>query len=170
MIKTKQTNAITLGSQGTGPVELSTPIKTQLVVVPVHYLVADVKDRATIKSSLRAFELLFDDKAGYVFTVDYRPDAEFKVIDVSLKRRKVDNSSIKDYSEPDTFIFNIPKVDNDVKPDWSILGGPSITCDGDGYGMNISYTTAPTKLKVSDGKKAITTTCPAEIKSKKRKK
>ena len=170
MIKTKQTNAITLGSQGTGSVELSTPIKTQLVVVPVHYLVADVKDKATIKSSLRAFELLFDDKAGYVFTVDYRPDAEFKVIDVYLKRRKVDNSSIKDYSEPDTFIFNIPKVDKEIKPDWSVLGGLKVTCDNDEYGLPASYTTVLTTFKENEGKEATTTTCPAETKSKKRKK
>lgn len=64
--------------------------QTKLFIVPIYALLSDPDTYPElIEKVLENFKSKFKDKNQYVFTLDYRKDAEFKIID--LNTNKIDS-------------------------------------------------------------------------------
>lgn len=60
------------------------PSQTKLIIVPFYALTPDPETFPEIfKIELEKFKSKFDDRNRYVFVIDYRRNAEFKVIDLN---------------------------------------------------------------------------------------
>lgn len=78
---------------------------TKIIVVPVYALLPNPdKDYNLIEHEFDKFKSKFKDKDNYIFTLDYRKDAEFKVISLNSKQEeKIIHPSpytIPDYTNP----------------------------------------------------------------------
>ena len=98
----------------------STAIKdTKIIIVPVYALLPDPdKNYNLMEYEFDKFKSKFKGKDNYIFTLDYRKDAEFKVISLNSKQEeKIIRPSpytIPDYTKPYVYT-DFPSYEPDFK-------------------------------------------------------